>query len=333
MDTPRRASARAALRSRAAPLSVSGRLPSSGHASPRASATPWRIRYSSKNGEAMLRARLAGGSATSRRRDLQPVHSIAHRAHGCLMAHEPGMKAPAVVLERHDEYVDVAPQRDVGRIGRCLDLTSAVDEDLHIVQPAEDVLAALEGSNIVPGMRAGGFHGNFERVSQFLERDTNGMQPLREIERAGLERRVFQQGRTMRQPRLDSPAPAARRLLVVTQISRDLAELVRDAAQFAGWQLGEQAISGACPGFRDGHRETRQRGRIVPAAFVQFLDQRREDIEFADNAQPLGDFPEPPPKTPRDSRIQLEYRQNFPEATRRDARTVECAHVSFGETV
>jgi hypothetical protein len=135
------------------------------------------------------------------------------------------------------------------------------------VQPAEDVLAALEGSDIVPGMRAGGFHGNFERVSQFLERDTNGMQPLREIERAGLERRMFQQGRTMRQPRLDSPAPAARRLLVVTQISRDLTELVRDAAQFAGWQLAEQAISS----INDARTSS---SRTTPSRSVTFRSRR-----------------------------------------------------------
>lgn len=120
---------------------------------------------------------------------------------------------------------------------------------------------------------------------------------------------------------------------MVAQIAGDLTELVRDAAQFAGGQLGEETISRACPGFCDDRRQTRQRGRIVPAALVQLLDQRREDVELPNNAQPLGDLPEPPPKTPRDFRIELEYGQNFPEAPRRDARTVERAHISVGEAM
>ena len=103
------------------------------------------------------------------------------------------------------------------------------------MQPAEDVLTALEGSKIVRRGRAGCFDGDFERVSKFLERDTNGVQPLWQIQRARLDHRVFQHGRAMRQPRLDGPAPAARRLLVVAQIVGDLAELARNATQFAGW--------------------------------------------------------------------------------------------------
>ncbi len=68
-----------------------------------------------------------------------------------------------------------------GGINRRLDLAGPVDEDLHVVQPAEDVLAALEGSKIVRRTCAGCFDGDFERVSKFLERDTNGMQPLWQI--------------------------------------------------------------------------------------------------------------------------------------------------------
>ncbi len=120
---------------------------------------------------------------------------------------------------------------------------------------------------------------------------------------------------------------------MVAQIAGDLAELVRDATQLAGWQLVAETIAGARPGFRDGRRETRQCGRIVPAALVQLFDQRGEDVELANNAQPLGHLPQPPPKTPRDVRIEFEHGQNFPEAPRRDARAVERAHISFSEAV
>ena len=98
-------------------------------------------------------------------------------------------------------------------------------------------------------------------------------------------------------------------------------------------QLGEETIAGARPGFCDGRRETREGGRIVPAGLVQLLEQRGEDVEFANDAQPLGHLPEPAPKTPRDFRIQFEHGQNFPEAPRRDARAVERAHISVSEAV
>jgi hypothetical protein len=71
------------------------------------------------------------------------------------------------------------------------------------------------------------------------------MQPLRQIERARVDHRVLQHRRAMRQPRLDGPSPAARGLPVIAQVVGDLAELVPDAVQFRGGQLGEEPIAGA----------------------------------------------------------------------------------------
>src|SRR5262252_15902 len=98
------------------------------------------------------------------------------------MAHEPRVQTPAVVLERRGQHVDVAPECDVRRFYRRLDLPDSVDKDLQIVHPAEYILTPFERPKIVRRGHASGVHGDFERITKLLERDANGVQPLREIQ-------------------------------------------------------------------------------------------------------------------------------------------------------
>src|SRR6516225_1931131 len=100
------------------------------------------------------------------------------------------------------------------------------------MQPSQNILAALERSKIARGGYARRFDSNLERVSKLLEGDANGVKTVGEVQRAGLDHRVLQRRRAMRQPCLDRPLPAAGRLLPVAQIVGHFSELVRNAAQF-----------------------------------------------------------------------------------------------------
>src|SRR5439155_13130510 len=83
-----------------------------------------------------------------RRRFGRPHHPVAEGANGALLAHELRVEPAALVFERWDERVDLAPHRDVRRRERRLYLADAIDQHLQVVQPSQNVLMTLEGSHV-----------------------------------------------------------------------------------------------------------------------------------------------------------------------------------------
>ncbi len=101
--------------------------------------------------------------------------------------------------------------------------------------------------------------------------------------------------------------------------------------EFAGRQLGQQSLAGARTFVPDGRGQPADGLPIVPAGFLQLVDQEAQHVELADLAQPLGDFAQAPPQAVRRVGVKLQNGKNFAEAPRRDTGLVQRADVTLVE--
>ena len=145
------------------------------------------------------------------------------------------MQAAAVVFKRRHQRIQLPPRGEIGGNNRRLNLAHAVDEHLAIVKPSEDVLRALQRLDLGRELEAGCFAGNLQRVTEFLERDANAVQPLLKIDRAcGIER-MQERVSAPCHSGIDGPAPTPRRLST-SKIVPDLFQLPDGAMKFADRQ-------------------------------------------------------------------------------------------------
>jgi hypothetical protein len=123
------------------------------------------------------------------------------------------VETPAVVLDRHDERVEILPDRQVRRHQRRLHGAYAVHQHLEIMHATEQILTALERAQIGCGDAGADFPQQLDGVAQLLHRNADRMQALRQIDGARLLHHLRKARRTPGHPCLDGPAPVARRRL------------------------------------------------------------------------------------------------------------------------
>ena len=71
---------------------------------------------------------------------------------------------------------------------------------------------------------------------------------------------------------------------------------------------------------------------MLPARFMQLVNQKEENIELTDRPEARGCSPEPTDEFPASYRVDTQNRQNLPEPARCDACTMERFDVASFES-
>src|SRR5712691_809080 len=110
--------------------------------------------------------------------------AIANREERRAVAHVARVQPPAIVLERGDQRVELAPDRDVWRSQGRLQLPHAIDEHLHVVQAAQEVLSALQRAKLGRRWLPGDFGRQLDGVPHLLQGDADRVQSFGQIDRS-----------------------------------------------------------------------------------------------------------------------------------------------------
>lgn len=255
------------------------------------------------------------------------------------LPHVACVQPAAIVLECGDELVEAVPDGHTGRDQRGLNLTEPIDQDLQIVEPPQSILGASERAQIGAGALTGRLGGHFDRIAQLLQRDTNAMQPLGQIDGAGIAHRRGEVRGSRRYSCVDRPAPCLRGDLAgslvfwIRQAIENPGEAAGRAPRLVERQRRRQMAARVVARFRDRDRGASKCLGVLAARNAELINQQHEHVEFPDRAKSPGHLAQAPAELSRDVRVELKQRNQFAQTPARHASLVKRAHVPFRCTI
>jgi hypothetical protein len=243
------------------------------------------------------------------------------------------MEPPAVILERRHQRIQVPPESHTRRRQGSLGLPDPLDQHLQVVHAAEHVLAALQRFQVGAALCTCQFSRQFNAVPQFLHRDADGMQTLRQVHCAGIGDRRRQPRGAACHLRVHRQAPGAcrrsgRRGFGHPKLLANPVELVSEAPQTLDRQPRGHSLTGVVAILRDANADPPDGAAPPAAGNMQLVDQQQQHVQLAHGAQPGRDFSQPTAELVSLGAVELEHRKQLAKAARGDPDAMERARVA-----
>ncbi|HEY6211321.1 MAG TPA: hypothetical protein VIW45_03505 [Vicinamibacterales bacterium] len=216
-------------------------------------------------------------------------------------------------------------------------MSNALDENLQIVHTAERILLALEHTELRHCAAPGRFERQFQRVTQLFQRDAHAVQPLGQIDGAGITHGRVEPLGSPRHARIDHPAPLLRSprrfdVLARVEILGSRLETLRETTHLAHRQIVGEPLPGFVARLGNRHCEPTQRVAVLPARLMQLVYQQEEHIELAHAAEVLGHLSQTPAELSRRRVFQLKDGHQLPKTAGRHARGMKHPDIAAFET-